>query len=232
MTDVGANFQSLTSVPKLKDEPEGKVTGTCTMSLTFEQQLASYVPAHPIFEMLAAAAPEVKAPKQPERQDFEGAVAFVDISGFTALSEALKKQHGKAGSEKLNVYINAYFEQLMNEVKRFHGDVIKFAGDALQVVWRAPAADGRFRKTPIEDPTRKGLGGYVLRASQCCLHLLQRLDNFSPVEGVSLKLHMGVGAGTIQSFVVGGFADKWEYFIAGEPIQQMRCARSRTKCKM
>ena len=216
-------FASLTSVPALRDDDESKVPGTS--SLTFEEQLASYVPAHPIFEMLAA--PEVRSPTKPERQDFEGAVAFVDISGFTKLSETLKKQHGKGGSEKLNVYINAYFEQLMNEVTKFHGDVIKFAGDALQVVWRAPAADGRFRKSSVDDPCRKGLAGYVLRASQCCLHLLQRLDNFSPVEGVSLKLHMGVGAGTIQSFVVGGFADKWEYFIAGEPIQQMRCDHAR-----
>ena len=48
-----------------------------------------------------------------------------------------------------------------------------------------------------EDPSWLGLPGHVLRASQCCLHLLQKLDNFSPVDGVSLKLHMGIGAGTI-----------------------------------
>ena len=71
----------------------------------------------------------------------QGAVAFVDISGFTKLSETLKQQHGKGGSEKLNVYINAYFEQLIREVSKFHGDVIEFAGDALQARARsAPAA--------------------------------------------------------------------------------------------
>ena len=71
----------------------------------------------------------------------QGAVAFVDISGFTKLSETLKQQHGKGGSEKLNVYINAYFEQLIREVSKFHGDVIKFAGDALQA--RTHAARSR-----------------------------------------------------------------------------------------
>ena len=47
------------------------------------------------------------------------------------------------------------------------------------------------------------------------------LNNFSPVEGVKLTLHMGVGAGRLSSFCVGGDEDKWEYFVAGEPIQQM-----------
>ena len=82
-------------------------------ALTFEQQLASYVPAHVVFEMLDGEVRE--PPSKPERQDFEGAVAFVDISGFTALSEKLKEQYGKGGSEKLNVYINAYFEKLISE---------------------------------------------------------------------------------------------------------------------
>lgn len=38
----------------------------------------------------------------PEREDFEGAIGFIDVSGFTALSERLVKEHGWKGSEKLN----------------------------------------------------------------------------------------------------------------------------------
>ena len=92
---------------------------------------------------------------------------------FTALSETLKKQHAKRGSELLNVYINAYFEKLIEEVTKFHGDVIKFAGDALQVVWRAPVSGSTLGSHNDAFPERQGLPGYVLRASQCCLHLLQ-----------------------------------------------------------
>lgn len=35
----------------------------------------------------------------------------------------------------------------------------------------------------------------ILRAAQCCLHLLATLNNFNPpgVSGVSLTLHMGIG---------------------------------------
>lgn len=61
----------------------------------------------------------------------------------------------------------------------------------------------------------------MLRAAACCLHLLQHLNNFSPAEGVTLTLHMGVGVGEMSAFYVGGNSHKWEYFVAGEPIEQM-----------
>ena len=71
-----------------------------------------------------------------EQEEFIGAVGFVDVSGFTKLSEKLAKEHGRKGAELLNVYVNAYFAQLIEGINKYAGDVIKFAGDALQVVWR------------------------------------------------------------------------------------------------
>ena len=54
-----------------------------------------------------------------------------------------------------------------------------------------------------------------MRASKCCLDLLENLNEYSPVEGVILRLHMGIGAGMLDEFYVGGYAGKWEYFVAG-----------------
>lgn len=106
-------------------------------------------------------------------------------------------------------YINAFFKELIDGIYLYSGDVIKFAGDALQVVWR----------------NRKGsqltLPQLVLLASRCCLKLLDELNGREIVKGVSLKLHMGIGAGQLSSFYCGGHAGKWEYFVAGEPIEQM-----------
>ena len=138
------------------------------------------------------------------------AVGFVDVSGFTKLSEKLAAEYGRKGAELLNVYVNSYFGLLIEGINRYAGDVIKFAGDALQVVWRnrpGVAAD-----SPAV---------LMLRASACCRYLLEKLDNYSPAEGVSLTLHMGVGVGPMSAFYVGGCGDKWEYFVAGEPIEQM-----------
>ena len=209
---------------------------------------ASYSPAEVVLRYLFDKNPV--PPAAPEQDNFEAAIGFVDVSGFTALSEKLNKDHGRKGAELLNQYarspkpprrpqphcapaglkparchqqssasgsddcsgrrssdgggdkrsrhvvnrpavalvlprryINAYFKELIDGVFLHHGDVIKFAGDAMQVVWRN-------RRDQNET-----LAQLILRASACCLDLLKRLNNFEPVAGVVLKLHMGVGAG-------------------------------------
>ena len=104
-------------------------------------------------------------------------------------------------------------------MSNYNGDVIKFAGDALQVIWRN-------RPNEPQESWRSSSS-----ASRCCLAMLEKHSNFAGptdgavLEGIVLKLHMGVGAGRISSFIVGGHGPsldekKWEYFIAGEPIQQ------------
>jgi class 3 adenylate cyclase len=52
-------------------------------------------------------------------------------------------------------YINAYFKELIDGIFQHAGDVIKFAGDAMQVVWRN-------RRNTFES-----LPQLVLRASVC-----------------------------------------------------------------
>ena len=170
--------------------------------------LASYSPAEVVHRF--ASMDEPKPLDAPERDDFIGAVGFVDVSGFTKLSEKLQKEHGRKGAELLNKYVNAYFARLIDGINKYAGDVIKFAGDALQVVWR---------NRP--DGAQDSAATLMLRASACCLFLLENLNGFSPSEGVSLTLHMGVGVGPMSAFYVGGEGAKWEYFVAGEPIEQM-----------
>ena len=46
---------------------------------------ASYSPAEVVLRYADAAEP--RAPEAPEQQDFDAAIGFVDVSGFTALSE-------------------------------------------------------------------------------------------------------------------------------------------------
>ena len=169
--------------------------------------LASYVPADAVLNAAVA----MQAPTEPKRETFDCAVAFVDISGFTALSERLKKESGKAGSELLSVYVNAYLERLIQAVSLYYGDVIKFAGDALQVVWRdlpiksddgdgplSSAALARQLQAERGEAAGAGICGgstqqalasapalsrHVMQASRCCLYLLNNLNNFCPVEG-------------------------------------------------
>eukprot|EP00965_Chrysotila_dentata_P201366 6180529-Pleurochrysis_carterae.AAC.2 len=97
----------------------------------------SYIPTTLALRYAAMQSPQ--PPTEPERREFAGVVGFIDVSGFTALAEKLSAEQGRRGAELLNQYVNSYFEQLIELVAASEGDVIKFAGDALQVVWRSIA---------------------------------------------------------------------------------------------
>ncbi len=58
-----------------------------------------------------------------------------DISGFTALSEKLAGK-GKAGAEEITELINVCFTALIDAAYGFGGEIIKFGGDALLVLFR------------------------------------------------------------------------------------------------
>lgn len=73
----------------------------------------------------------------PISHDFDGAIVFCDISGFTALTERLASE-GPYGAEKLVAFLNDYFGKLVRLVMDFGGDVMIFAGDALLAVWKVP----------------------------------------------------------------------------------------------
>ena len=67
---------------------------------------------------------------------FHGSLLFVDISGFTALSQALDLND-------LKTHINAYFSVILDIVCKYAGDVVKFAGDALFIIWTVDS--GKYR---------------------------------------------------------------------------------------
>ena len=202
---------------------------------------------------------DASLPNCPTETLFYGAVVFVDISGFTALSEALSKQYDvKIGAEKLNEYINDYFRLLIDAIIDAGGDIIKFAGDALQVIWRVPdsssgsssgsrsgssssgssraaaasasaaasepagstataaaaaatasAASAAAAAASSDSGSRARVAEQVLHAARCCLGMLDNLHGFSPTPGVTLELHMGIGAGRLAGYTVGGHLSKW-----------------------
>lgn len=64
----------------------------------------------------------------------ETVVVFADISGFTNLSERCAKD-GRAGNESLAFCINRYMEDMVSCLNQYGGDIIKFVGDAMIVMW-------------------------------------------------------------------------------------------------
>ncbi len=65
----------------------------------------------------------------PSIERFHGSLLFVDISGFTALSQRLNV-------DELRIHINGYFKKILDIVYKWKGEVVKFAGDALFIIWQ------------------------------------------------------------------------------------------------
>ena len=69
---------------------------------------------------------------------FGGCALFVDISGFTAITDAIMR-HGQHGAEVLANLIQDVFDPLMQSVFEQGGFVTNLAGDAFTAVF--PAVD-------------------------------------------------------------------------------------------
>ncbi len=125
---------------------------------------------------------------EPDRlwKEVEGSVAFVDISGFTKLSERLAKQ-GKVGAEELTEAIGTCFVQLLAVAYANGGSLLKFGGDALLLLFAG--AD------------------HAPRACRAAIGMRQKLREVGRlnVMGASVPLRMSVGvhSGRFHLFLVG-----------------------------
>ena len=82
----------------------------------------------------AADRPLAARPSRRALLELDGTLVSVDLSGFTALSERLAAK-GRAGSEELILVISGVFEGLIGIADRHGGDVLKFRGDALLILF-------------------------------------------------------------------------------------------------
>jgi hypothetical protein len=92
-------------------------------------QVASLVPHRVVRRYIA----DPNAVPGPASEEFEAAVLFADISGFTVLAEALLKEVGDgnaaAAAEKLSSHIGKCLSKMVDTICGKGGDVIKFAGE-------------------------------------------------------------------------------------------------------
>ena len=96
------------------------------------ESVASYLPATILSYIVDNAyKSDMRAPF---KQNFRTCTLFADVSGYTKLCEAMAAK-GPKGDEQLAQNLNSYFEQLLRRIASHGGDVVKFAGDALLVLW-------------------------------------------------------------------------------------------------
>jgi class 3 adenylate cyclase/tetratricopeptide (TPR) repeat protein len=120
-------------------------------------------------------------------RELEGTFVFVDISGFTKMSERLAR-HGKVGAEEVTDVLGAVFARLLAVAYANDGGLIKFGGDAL-LLWFSGE----------DHAVRAARSAYGMRAT---LRSIGALD--TTAGKVTLRMSVGVNSGRFHFFLVGG----------------------------
>jgi len=118
--------------------------------------------------------------ENPDREwrEVDGTMAFVDISGFTAMSEKLATQ-GKAGAEQVTEVMNTTFDALLRVAYDYGGGLLKFGGDALLVFFDDEGHERRAARAAFEmRKTLRSIGRPKTTAGT-----------------VTLKMHAGLNSG-------------------------------------
>ncbi len=141
-----------------------------------------------------------------------GTALFVDISGFTALTEAITLALGpRRGGEVLTEQINRVYEALIAEVDHQGGTVIGFAGDAI-TCW-------------FDDATACGTS--AARATACALAQCAAMTQFAAIPHptgtgtLTLAIKAALATGSARRFLVGNPAGQVLDVLAGATVLRM-----------
>ncbi len=119
-------------------------------------------------------------------QEIEGTLCYIDISGFTALSEKLARR-GRIGAEELTEVLNYVFGKMLTVAYDRGGSLLKFGGDALLL-----------RFTGFNHPTQAASAAVEMQAA------LREARSYETSAGrLSLKMSVGLHTGTVHLFRVG-----------------------------
>ncbi len=140
-------------------------------------------------------------------------MVFVDISGFTRMSERLAR-HGRVGAEELTEVIGTTFGALLPAAYAYGANLLKFGGDALLLLF-------------TED-------GHELRACAAALAMQRMMDAVGICETsagkVTLRMSVGIHSGDFDFFLVGD--SHRELIVAGPSASrtvEMESAASATQ---
>ncbi|XP_068787531.1 adenylate cyclase type 10-like, partial [Struthio camelus] len=161
-------------------------------------EVAAYVPDLLLSEDL----------KQENRcvQNFHGVLLFADVSGFTALTEKFSQSISRErGADEVTQTLNRYMGDILEELLAFGGDILKFAGDAVLVLWRA-------KHTQLRDT--------ISLVLQCSQQIQEKYRIRETDVGLKLRLKIGISAGHMSLLTVGDKKQQ-HFLILGQAVGEV-----------
>jgi class 3 adenylate cyclase/FixJ family two-component response regulator len=141
-----------------------------------------------------------------DNETVEATVAFIDICGFTSISE-------KETPDVVVKLLNKYFELMVKEVIAQNGIVDKFIGDCIMAVFKGPY--------------------HLDRAIEACLAIKNKID-FLPIEhDFNPKVSIGINSGEMISGNIGSATlRRLDYTVIGDTVntaQRLQSAASNSQ---
>lgn len=133
-----------------------------------------------------------------EKKNVEVSVLFLDISGYTRLSETLEPK-------KLNQLVQTYFSSFLEIIQAHHGDINETAGDGLMVIFQP-------HPTATDHALNTTRAAFAIRRRVVQLNE-EYAGVFPPVQ-----LHMGINTGDalVGATKLGGAgAQRWTFTATG-----------------
>lgn len=129
----------------------------------------------------------------------DGTMAFVDISGFTQLTERLAKR-GRIGAEQMSDILDETFGALLSVASADGAELVKWGGDAVLLLF--DGADHAVRACRAASRMRRTLRSLRRPAS-------------APGGALALRMSVGVHSGQFHFFLVGDPGVHRELIVSG-----------------
>jgi class 3 adenylate cyclase/tetratricopeptide (TPR) repeat protein len=116
----------------------------------------------------------------------DGTLLFVDVSGFTALTERLASR-GKVGAEEITDVIGAVFGELLGVASSYGADLLKWGGDAVLLYFDEPGSAAR-----------------AARAAKLMTATMNRIGRYKTSRGrITLRVSIGGHRGAFELYLLG-----------------------------
>jgi class 3 adenylate cyclase len=140
-----------------------------------------------------------RAPEAPEldKREQDVSVLFVDIAGYTRLSE-------RVDPVRMNAIIERYFGSFLEEILKRGGDVNETAGDGLMVIF--------------QDPDLRRHARAAVKTTLGILRRTREINAQRPEGTEPIVLHVAVNSGLATVGVTkieGGTGTRWTYTASG-----------------
>ena len=180
-----------------------------------QHTLLGYLPAQVIKYVLDG---KIKQKQEyPVEFGMNTATLYAELNGVTS-ADKISKTSIKS-PEYFSFIFNKFMELLINIIGKNGGDIIKFVGDALMVIW--PSNEENEDKNYLQEA--------CIRAFQCAKQITKKIEKMNKEGGMNLGLKIGVGVGDCRILFAGGTFSRAEFLVVGEAIKQACIVKSFAK---